>query len=106
VINRAFEWGSSVDDVIRAIEEASAADAAFAKALAAAADIDELVAVARASGFEVSAAEMRVWVSKISELSDEELAGISGGVMSDAEFISIGRTGRSGGEAIWNAYQG
>lgn len=93
-----------MDDVMRALEGALAADDGFAQALAAAPDIDAMVAVAGASGFVVSADDMRRWAAQISELSDEELAGICGGVMSDAEFIQIGRTGRSGGESIWDSY--
>jgi predicted ribosomally synthesized peptide with nif11-like leader len=65
------------EEQLKAFLEAIKADAELQEKIKAAADADAVVAIAKAAGFVISAEELK---KAQSELSDEELEGVAGGV--------------------------
>ncbi len=69
---------------LAAFFEAVKADAGLEEKLKAAGDLDAAVAIAKEAGFEVSKAEwLKAQASQILQMSDEDLAGVAGGVFAD-----------------------
>ena len=65
---------------LSAFFEAVKADAELEEKLKSAADLDAAVAIAREAGFEVIKAEwLKAQAGQILEMSDEDLAGVTGG---------------------------
>ena len=73
------------EEQLKAFIEKVAADASLQQKLKAAADTDEVIAVARAAGFIISADDIKnspsLAQSSITELSDEDLEGVAGGAL-------------------------
>ena len=67
------------EEQLRAFMEAVKADAGLQERLKAAADADSVVAIAKAAGFVISADELKRTQAG-TEISEEELEGISGGL--------------------------
>ena len=70
------------EEQLRAFMEAVKADAVLQEKLKAAADVDAVVAIAKAAGFVISAEELQraqAGQQAGSEVSEEELEGIAGG---------------------------
>ena len=66
---------------LSAFFEAVKADAALEEKLKSAADLDAAVAIAKEAGFEVTKADLlKHQASQILEMSDEDLAGVAGGL--------------------------
>ena len=69
------------EEQLKALQKAVQADAGLQEKLKAAADADAVVAIANAAGYVISAEELEAAISaKMSELSDEELESVTGGV--------------------------
>ena len=68
------------EEQLKSFLEAVKADAVLQEKLKAATDADAVVAIAKESGFVVSADEIKAAQSAPQELSDEELEGVAGGV--------------------------
>ena len=85
---------------LSAFFEAVKADAGLEEKLKAAGDLDTAAAIAKEAGFDVSKADwLKAQASQILEMSDEELAGVAGGVAYDlAMFLSVGVTGLTAGK--------
>ena len=64
------------DEQLKAFLEAVKADAGLQEKLKAAVDADAVVAIAKAAGFVISAAELK---RAQAEVSEEELEGVAGG---------------------------
>jgi predicted ribosomally synthesized peptide with nif11-like leader len=62
---------------LKAFQEATQKDAGLQEKLRSASGTDDVVAIARAAGFLISAEELQMAQA---ELSDEELAGLAGGI--------------------------
>jgi predicted ribosomally synthesized peptide with nif11-like leader len=74
------------EEQLSAFFEAVKADAALEEKLKGSADVDGAVAIALEAGFDVSKADwLKTQASQILEMSDEELAGVSGGWTALAE---------------------
>jgi len=68
------------EEQLKAFLEAVKADAGLQEQLKAAADADAVVALAKAAGFAISADDLK---KAQSEISEEELEGVAGGVIKD-----------------------
>ena len=66
------------EEQLKAFLEAVKADAGLQEQLQAAGDADAVVAIAKASGFVISAEELK---RAQAEVSEEELEGVAGGVL-------------------------
>ncbi len=64
------------DEQLKAFLEAVKADAGLQEQLKAAADVDAVVAIAKAAGFAISVEELK---NAQQEVSEEELEGVAGG---------------------------
>ena len=68
------------EEQLKGFFEAVKADAGLQEQLKAAGDADAVVAIAKATGFLISAEELKKAQAEVStELSDEELKGVTGG---------------------------
>ncbi len=68
------------EEQLSAFFEVVKADAELDEKLKSAADLDAAVAIAKEAGFEVTKAEwLKAQASQILEMSDEDLAGVTGG---------------------------
>ena len=77
--------GAMSEEQLKNFLESVKADAELQEKLKAAADVDAVVAIAKAAGFAISAEELNN--TQTVELSDEELEGVAGGMPGG---ISIG----------------
>ena len=77
---------------LKAFLEAVKADAELQEKLKAAADVDAVVAIASAAGFVISAEDLKIAQS---EISDEELEGAAGGLH---DLTTSGRLCRRGAD--------
>ena len=77
------------EDQLKAFMEAVKADAGLQEQLNASVDADAVVAIAKEAGFLISAEELKVGQSEISE---EELEGVAGGGCAYYNPYSIGCT--------------
>ena len=68
------------EEQLKAFLEAVKADASLQEKLKAAGDADAVIAIAKAAGFAISADELK---KAQSEISEEELEGVAGGVIKD-----------------------
>ena len=68
------------EEQLKAFLEAVKADVGLQEQLKAAADADAVVALAKAAGFAISADDLK---KAQSEISEEELEGVAGGVIKD-----------------------
>ena len=68
------------EEQLRAFMEAVKADAGLQEKLNAAADADAVVAIAKEAGFVISAEELQRAQAGRSEVSEEQLEGVAGGV--------------------------
>ena len=68
------------EEQLKAFLEAVKADASLQEKLKAAGDADAVIAIAKAEGFAISADDLK---KAQSEISEEELEGVAGGVIKD-----------------------
>ena len=68
------------EEQLKAFLEAVKADAGLQEKLNAAADADVVVVIAKAAGFVISAEDLQRSQGQETEISEEELEGISGGL--------------------------
>ena len=68
------------EEQLKAFLEAVKADASLQEKLKAAGDDDAVIAIAKAAGFAISADDLK---KAQSEISEEELEGVAGGVIKD-----------------------
>jgi predicted ribosomally synthesized peptide with nif11-like leader len=69
-------------------------DAGLQEKVKSAADLDAVLAIAKDAGFDISKADwIRYQANQILELSDEELEGVSGGVLCAAARAAVPRWG-------------
>ena len=80
------------EEQLKGFLEAVAADAELQEKLKAATDAEAVVAIAEAAGFVVSAEELEALVLQVqAEISEEELQGVAGGLLSHPEEkIAVG----------------
>ena len=80
------------EEQLKGFLEAVAADEGLQEQLKAAADTDAVVEIAKATGFVVSAEELEALVLQVqAEISEEELQGVAGGLLSHPEEkIAVG----------------
>ena len=74
------------EEQLKAFLEAVKADAGLQEKLKGAADVDAVVAIAKAAGFIISAEELK---SAQAELSDEEVEGAFGGIYLDSSILLL-----------------
>ena len=77
------------EEQLKSFLEAVKADAVLQEKLKAATDADAVVAIAKESGFVVSADEIKAAQSAPQELSDEDLEGVSGGYDPSPKLINV-----------------
>ena len=97
---KAFHFLDMSEEQLRAFLEAVKADAGLQEKLKGAGDLDAALVIAKEAGYEVSKAQ---WLeaqdsqsssSQMMEMSDEELAGVTGGndvLVLEKRFIVISR---------------
>ena len=73
------------EEQLKAFLSAVRADAGLQEQLKAAGDADDVVAIAKAAGFMISAEELK---RAQAEISEEELEGVAGGVLGTTTFMS------------------
>jgi len=77
-----FTTQAMSEEQLKAFLEAVKADATLQEKLNASADADAVVAIAKAAGFVISAEELQR-AQTGTEISEEELEGVAGGIKSD-----------------------
>ena len=69
------------EEQLKAFREAVQADAGLQEQLKAAGDADAVVEIAKAAGFVISADELKRAQAELTEMTDEELEGVAGGLV-------------------------